>query len=992
MNCRGRGPGHDVTGRFWFNTAEERIIATTVTFAIGMEKEQRNVGHSVDKLVQDHLPGLNALKRKKYSKDVQNVLRDPFLWIRLKYASPTTGEKLQSLNKFNNAGDGEPILHKRVHFCGLSLSSDTPSRLTKFFANSKNITDEDLRNVLFPDEVFDRLPDVLLEAGTLSFEEEEVREGGEVATGRGPAEGTQGIALKGMVTDLYRCPESGGWEGFIWSFYNPKWGRRWEPVYRFTLSSCNSTFPVYLGAIAEFYPSYKYPSKVADGTFRMLEYWPDSLPEGFAGKYLQKLEEIQSPSDCSQRICDLPGPFHSLVNEGRFYNVHQSNILAVFSRITKEGLGNFPDILYMFHTSKFIRELPQTLHQNKGKQGNSRAPACVQYEGDVHTLTHLVALCIQSFPDRAFELVHVIQDCMKLVMAAEKGNRFKAEAVVLSHAIVDACSQARCFEIMESSTGLASAKQKGTEKEAGVAVADKLLDPLFWVRFFYPDTAARPLSQLLHHTQLQQDMEIVAARKMAETSIVQSLETAAAKQKEKHQPKSKLPVVKKMIVEGTSSYGPNRRGIIVDLYEDGVGYIALTHTREFLSRRSKNRVFKIISDPTKVPSSPVTVHIGDVVEFEVSPSPEDTASSIVKVIKYCPEALDVEFANISLGDGAFQNEAAWRAILNAPSVYQNMEVCKKVVNIVMGSFSEDSSSTPSTQKKMLSVLQSSSFIQDLVKVAPKEVSVSAHILKVYLQEFPSEVTALQSGLKAMVTYLSDHNMLQELAAFVHFLTASSCIVPPSVELSRQPWQSIPVILTREEFQGKGSPSEATLPAVKALGKYSSVHEYGRTYFMLLRADCHGDLLTAVSHLKAPPTSKRNNFDTPCYDIKLLKIFYDSKYHLVYKLHLKTRPLPATESSLDDSPLLKSGNHLCLSIGGRFEDDIIWATINHVGFSGTFETQQGEVIRSVCYQNQHQMSMNMLISVLSCLFTYSVMSKCSSALRATLIQMRKQCSS
>ena len=952
-----------MTGRFWFsscNTAEERIIATTVAFAIGMEQEQRNVGHSVDKLVQDHFPGLNALKRKQHSQGVQNVLRDPFLWICLKYASPTTGEKLQSLNKLNNAGDAEPILHKRVGLCGssLSLSSETnpPDRLTKLFAISKKITKEDLRNVLFPDEIFDRLPDVLSEAGTLNFEEEEVREGGEVATGRGPAEGTQGIALKGMVTDLYRCPESGGWEGFVWSFYDPKRGRRWEPVYRFTLSSCNSAFPVYLGAIAEFYPSYNNPSKVADSTFRMLEYWPDSLPEGFAGKYLQKLEEIQSPSDCSQRICDLPGPFHSLVNEGRFYNTHQSNILAVLSHITKEGLGNFPDILYMFHTSKFIRELPQTLvHQNKGKQNNSHAPACVQYEGDVHTLTHLVALCIQSFPERAFELVQVIRDCMKLVMAAEEGNRFKADSDVLCHAIIDACSQARCSEIMESSTGLASAKQKGTENEAGVTVADKLLDPFFWVRVFYPESAARPLSQLLRHTLLQQDMEIVAARKKAETSIVQLLETAAAKQKEKHQPKSKLPVVKKMIVKGTSSHGPIHRGIIVDLYEDGVGYIALTHTQEFLSRRSKNRVFKIISDPTKVPSFPVTVHIGDIVEFQVSPSPEDTASSIVKVIKYCPEALDVEFAldilapkNISLGDGTFQNEAAWRAILNAPSVYQNMEVCKKVMNIVMGSFSEDSSSTPSTQKKMFSTLRYSSFIQDLMKVAPQEVSVSAQILKVYLQEFPSEVTALQAELKAMVTYLSDHNMLQELATFVHFLTASSCIVPPSVELSRQPWQSTPVILTREEFQGKGSPSEATLPAVKALGKYSSIHEYGRTYFMLLRADCHGDLLTAVSQLRAPQSSRRNDFEATCYDVKLLTISQGRGYHLVYKLHLETRPMPATESSLSDSPLLKSGNLLCLSVGGCFEDDIIWATINHVGFSGTFKTQQGEVIRSVCY--------------------------------------------
>ena len=44
--------------------------------------------------------------------------------------------------------------------------------------------------------------------------------------------------------------------------------------------------------------------------------------------------------------------------------------------------------------------------------------------------------------------------------------------------------------------------------------------------------------------------------------------------------------------------------------------------------------------------------------------------------------------------------------------------------------------------------------------------------------------------------------------------------------------------------------------------------------------------------------------------------------------MKTLPLQAEDIS-QDTPLFKPNNLFCLSIGGRFEGDLIWATINHI---------------------------------------------------------------
>ena len=889
------------------------------------------------KRLKDRLSVFNAFKRKKYSSDIRKVLEDPFLWINLKFPSTTLNEERRKL-EYTRTPKAEPqpeVFQKRTELCEISLTySDPPDRLAEYFLKKSKDVELGLRNVLFPSDVLEKLSSVLSQAVTQESEQvrEEGTEGREEGYGS-PGEGTQGVAQRGMITDLYSCREHGDWQGFVWSFSNPT-------ACKFTTSSCSFAFPVYLGAVVEFYPSLKDPFKVADGSLRVMEYLPGMpLPEAFTGEYLQKLQESQNVPECLNEITKLPGPFHSLLNEERFYSVHQAAILAVLSSIvhaTCTGIDvDRSQILSMLHSSKFIPHITKLLvDRGEKKQCNySTLP-----RDDLSKVIRVVASCVISFPQSAYELVEILHDCVKFVTATKSG--LETEADVLIQAVIEACSQVRP-QISSITEAIETVNSNKTE----FPKAEELLDPLVWVTFFFNESVAQSLSELLHLTPLSLDAEIVTTRKKAE-STTQSMEKS----------KGKVTVVKELKITCAAILVPNviRQGIVIDLYEEGVGFIALACNPQLINRKSQNQFFKFESVTSNAPSPSLTLHIGDVVAFEVSPNSSNVASNIIKVIRYCPEALDVQFAEEILStqqtsmNNPFWDEPAWRCLLNAPSIYQHPKIHKKILEVAATCLSGHLSSMPSIRKKLFSLLKSSSFICNLMKVSPSDTVTSATIFMEYLREFPNEVSSLKQGLSALVTHLLQNNMLQNVGEFAHFLISSPCIVPLSIELRRQPWQSIPIIPTREEFekktsQGESSSTEACLPVVKTRGKYDSVHEYGRTYFMLLRADCQGDLISTVSQLRANKISKSLH-----YDAKLLSIAQGNRKRLVFKFVLESNPCMATaESSPDDSAILKTGNLLCFSVGGRFEDDIIWATINHVQSFGKGKTPEGKDTYSVC---------------------------------------------
>ena len=701
-------------------------------------------------------------------------------------------------------------------------------------------------------------------------------------------------------------------------------------MYKFTSASCICAFPICLGSIVQFCvdpSSDNSSSLVTDGTLRVVQYFPGSLSADYAAQYLQQLDHIQEVSDRLSRILQLPGPLASIINEPRLYSMgsHQSQILALFNSISTHESSCLSEVLQILSIgiSHFIHWLPQSLCSRKDHG---------QASADVVHFIRLVALLVRSYPKYAYTMASVIQDTAKLVSIFKQ--EFITEAADLSCAVIRACSVVR--------------HEEEVPPEACDPHVDSLLDPLLWVRFFADKSVMQSLRKLIPQRPLYDDEGVVNIRKPFENIIVQALAETQHKQS--------LPVVRNMHLQPAHSHlsnHPIKKGIVTDLYSDGSGYIALVLSREYPSRQRLNQqVFKIDKNVTRILGTPPVIHIGDVLTFQVSEDSCDTAHQIVRVNQYCSNSLDESFGRefFSSDKGLqalLKNEAAVKGILNAPQVYSSRKVLTALFDSVTDALSD---STSSIKKRMLGLLKCSSFIRDLDKTTLQNVSKSVPVLECYLEQYPNEVCALESTLCGLVTHLLKQDKPQEVASFVRFLSTSSCLLPPSIEIERQPWQSVPTILTSSECKAGAVENKDFLPHVKDRGCYSSVHEYGRTYFLLLRADCNGSLAKTILQLREQENSTNvataGDVHTQVCDASFVGLSNRSSGRkLVYHFNVETRPL-STEQSSPDSPIFMQGNLLCFSVDGRFEDDIIWATINHIpSYINTAKTEDG-LVKSV----------------------------------------------
>ena len=889
-------------------------LATTTAAIVYMD--------SLENFRKKYLTRFNALKRKSYIDETQKVLGDPLLWLRLaqpdkEVSSLFDREDISNL-KLDVAGD---CFKKRLYYCDKSLQKaagdkESQALYLKKLSETRHITTgRDLRNALFPDS----LPLEVLPAVNLN-----------VSPQNDALVSPESVSSpQGLVTDLYVCPGDNGWEGYIMSFDSA--------VYRFTTESCNCVFPICLGSYVEFCP---HANTVAEHSLRMVRYIPGALPANYAEDYLQQLEGLLKSSDSLiQRILQLPGPFAALVNDARFYKKHVSSILAILYSSSKDESDFFSTILYIFFTSQFIQELPQMLEEK-------HVP--YHYCRDVQYFLCLAATCVRYFPKSAYLLTPVIQGCARLASSFE--TELADECSNICQAVVHACSVVRKEDVSASSE---STIQETAEESTPQQL---LLDPLLWVSCCFGKRVAHSLRKLLLHTPLSENEEVVVARRRFENTI-------PTKHSLGHLPEQ-LQIVKKVSSPGClDSKVAIKTGIVIDLYKNGVGYIAIAPSQGY--PRKEAQIFRIDESTSVRVTSAVSelwVHIGDVVKFQVRQDCSGVVQIIVRVTQYCSQALDEEFARQTLlspnnecrnVEELLQNEAALRGIFNAPLVYSNTELCTALIVAVTDALSDNS--TPSIKKKMLDLLKSSSFILDLIERAPQEVSKSLNIFQKYLVQFPNEISNLENTLYSMVTCLWQEHKLQELATFLSFLSTSSCILPPSIEIQQQPWQSIPTILTVDELKAGAIADKVYLPVVKDCGSYNSIEEYGRTYYVLLRADCHGNLVSVISKLREPASSTKKepvegSGTLVCYARFIGLSNRSSGHHLVYHFNMESKPFPS-ENVSRNSPLFKSGNLLCFSIAGRFENDIIWATINHVSsYVHTINTEKERLVKSVSHTN------------------------------------------
>ena len=873
-----------------------------------------------------------VLRRNQLKRRIKKLLRDPLLWLSLKYSDVALTEAFGSMRR--SLTDGNVVNEwrdMRENLCNSSLrgtadNGETQAQKLKIVSETKDrpITDDELRNVLFP-----HLP---TEALCLEVTESEgASESDSVLV---PQESACANPQRAVVTDLYKCPESNSWEGYIVSTEE-------GAVYRFTSTSCNCTFPVCLGSIVEFT---KTVNSVACGTLKVVQYFPGSLHDGYAAQYLQQLESTLEVPDRISKIIKLPGPFASILNEKRLYSARQSKILAILNSISNDQSGHFRNVILLLglHSSQFIQCLPQCLLNENQSLARTRDGECTEV---VHFL-RLVAILVGFYPKIAYSMSSVLQDCTRLVPSFER--EFTIEASNLCQAIIHACSKVRREErIRPSSEGCSFSYSD----EVCTTPVNDLLDPLLWVKAFFGEPITKSLRNFIPRKSLCDSESIVTARRQVE-NIIQSEDFKA----KKHDTFSgDFPIVQRMSLQHCrkDSRLALKKGIITDIYRNGVGYIALALGEGYGSRRLLNqRVFRIEESTTSIVVTPQAIHIGDVVTFQVSAASPGTVYKIVWVNQYCSESLDESFAqdffssHVGL-EKLLSNEAAMRGILNASKAYRSTLACNELISAATEAMSD---STASIKNRMLSLLKSSSFIGDLIDITPQQVSKSVEILKHYLSQFPNEVCVLAPVLNTAMAHLLAQDKPNEVASFMYFLSTSICLLPPAIEIEMQPWRSIPIILTKDEWKTGAIANKDYLPVVKDRGFYSSINEYGRTYFLLLRADCLGGLASTIFRLREPTSSSAKNgseFEIPVCDATFKGLSSGGTGHrLAYHFNMETRPLPAERLS-PDTPLFKHGNLLCFSVGGRFEGDIIWATVDHISrFVHPAKTDEGLIIKSV----------------------------------------------
>ena len=872
--------------------------------------------------IEEWLSTLKGLKKKITKNKIDRVLRDPLLWLRLNHSDETVNEMLGYLGDLGKPDVPEDYHDKRGRVCDELLNEiDSDGKrqaenLKSFFSKGGDKNDAEIREKLFPRFSRELVP-VKVQADPGISQESEAY-----------------ATLHGVVTDLYSLPVGvNGWEGYITS--TPSEPKEKSVVYRFTNESCACAFPLCLGSIVKFCPNKSPASTVVNGSLTVIQYFPGTLPCEYAVQYLQKLENIIEVSDRLIRIINFPGPFTTMLTEKELYTSHWSCILAMLNSISDDDSGRFQYIIHellRLPSSELMNVLPSLLCKLRPQEEPCR---------DVLYFLRLVAICVGSKPNDAFTMTSVVQGCCA-GLAKLFPREFAIEGRNLSGAVVHACSTVRSQEIpLQTAEATSQTTEQSTTPEKAI------LDPLMWVAFYFGTSEAESLRSHISQRPLRDEDENVAARRKSE-NILQSVVEG------KLDPKPENPSVKGVHAVKQMSLTPSKDsqlktlpGIVTDLYPDGVGYVALTLRPTHSGRRDhRHCIFKLDSRTTTTTVTPRSIHIGDLVNFQVSEGALNTVQCVVKVRQYCAPGLDRAFADEYLSHvetgGLFHNEPAMKGMLNAPQVYVIPEICTKLISSATESLYD---SSVSTRRKMLELLKYSSFVCEIIETAPQEVSRSAHVLKHYLEQFPNKVSTLAPTLQDMTERLLDQNKPLDLAKFVSFLSTSVCFLPRSIEIARQPWQSIPTILTKEECKAGTVANKEYLP--KVIDRYSSVNEYGRTYFLLLRADCLGSLALAMSRLRDPGSSTRKDSETI---VVCDATFHDlsirgSGQQLVYHFTMETRPLPR-ETTSRESPLFKTGNLLCLSVGGRFEDDIIWATINHInGYVHTEDREDG-VVKSV----------------------------------------------
>ena len=929
----------------------------------------------VSALLKKHYPDspeTKSLKLGRNAKRITELLEDPLLWMRVAYGE-TAVDRFAPLNG---------IIH-------LKLGSLPENKVKKITARRLEVLDTAIADLTVTEQghnlsylaigTSDRRKTIFASALSEGRVIRSLPING-VPDKQAETDGGNDSRCRGVVVDVY--PSGEEWEGYVVDWEGVHRGE----VYRFEIASIKAgcTVRLSIGDIVAFRAS---SQRVVNSSLRIVEYFPGGLDEGFVRQSLKELvaSTPTSPVETMRnadpegliltRVLEALPLWKGILNEERLYQQFYKEILSAYlmwctaitsTHATNASSPKQKEFLSILGGCSFIRHLPTMLQldprQNRDQELETQE--FQSFQQDVRTTSRLLIACL-SFKD-SYTLADALRCLTELL--SKPGFGTEDDLKCLSYSVLNECTEV----VQQSASDTTSCSVEQTPASAVTATQTTATnqhcprDPLFWLQLLHSASSTAidtEPTQLLNRSQLAMPKEIVTRRLQAVTACECNMTemgfrdlSARVMQYENQVFLTQVPLVlpKSAGVDEEESCGPTQKGMVSDLYPKAEGnhwegYIVYP-AQSTEAENELNSVFQFNSTTTANPKScGLPVHIGDVVAFRPSKANAfQVANASLRVVEYFPgvlsEATVLPYLNrikrapnkVETLHEVLQHLAVWKYLLNEPSIY------RKHYQVILGIYKTDDSTTIRLQQKLMGTLKKSSFIQELVPLLEgdtrpqsdeqyrKDVCASIQLLLAFAQCHPSNAHAIVEPLKRLTELLSKLGMHQELTTLVIAIIDNYLIPPDSEKVRARPWKYIPIIPTRQEFEesitlasSKHNPID--LPVVKVYGRYESPEEYGHTYFNLLRADCYDELIDTVARLKTRPTDECHN--CKFYYVTYVGLTKGTGHRIVYSLQYETTVQLQRAGSSNELPPLRQGDLVCFSTGGKFENDLIWATVN-----------------------------------------------------------------
>ena len=887
------------------------------------ENLKRKISELLKKYYPTTSPELKALRLNRHAKGIAEVTQEPLLWVRLIYGSEVLQQfaLAQTIEK-KQLKDTEDAVLERMNV------------LEKFCLDS-----QDKPDLASLGGKYSKLFEYALREDSLVVRRRSIdvdRSYGECPNRQVDSE----HVLQGIVVGIYLTPPE-QWVGYVSCPHSRD--PHLANVYKFDSKALAKPWytrhSIHIGDTVEFSVDSAHESnEVQDSTMRVVEYPPGiSLDETFIQDYLSQIkQQVSAEASLPALLLQSPAPWKSFLNEKGVYSKYYKEILAIcfsFLRTDAAELPIPPELMSIVGGSAFIVEVPNLLKQDRRQNHDKASREYKSYQRDVHAAANLLITFTKYSPNEAY----MIADALKcLVRLSQEETRSIALSVIETYLIPNLPAS------------------QIPEVEPGVPTTQ---DPLFWVRLLYNESIRSS-----HLT------AISASNKMPEKVVVKrqevlkkySIDHLNVVEFEKQTVLSQLQAACLQTIDLTNrtevDENSNRalQGVIVDIYPASQGnidgYIACPVGDQYsqASTQTSCRVYKFDSStPILTPNEGylLPLHIGDTITFKPAIESGNEVCTFLEVVEYYPPALNEDFAaryfsyiNPTEGMEALlrvlESLAPWRGILNKPALYQKHY--GNILTVYNACNSGDTVAISHATKKLALTFKGCSFIQNIPQVLDTDVGkiertdqylrnvrIAANLLSSFVRHLGSEAKIVAEALKYMVEMLPAIALCPEFQSLTLSLI-DSCLIPPaSLMVSERPWKTIPTLLTKEEFEvSVQSPMNENpeLPKVKARGRYKSIDEYGRTYFTLLRADCYGELIDTIARLKTPCRDERQDI---FYRVAFIGLSQGSNRNIVYTFRFEAHLPP--EKSQDS--ILTHGNLICFSIGGKFERDLVWGTVD-----------------------------------------------------------------